>query len=173
MLSKTLTLFKTIEQQAWWVGYASSAFSYLLWFIIPIKHFIILTIFLIISNFILDLLNSINTKELERSGAKLIIIFLAYFIGMLTSEGMRIVFSEAIPFTYLMSGAICYYEFKLIIDNVEKITGVKIWANINNSKINIKKYAVRKNPLQELQDGENPKTTDLSSSYDIESKTKR
>jgi hypothetical protein len=87
---------------------------------------------------------------------------------MLTAEGMRITFYEEIPFTYLLSGAICYYEFKFIIKSLEEITGVSIPNNILPKAI--QKYAIKKDPLRKLPPREGEETTDLSSSHGVPSK---
>lgn len=62
--------------------------------------------------------------------------FVLYFVAMLLSEGMRRVFVPIVPVTYIVAFAIALTEFRSNVENIETVTGVKIW-NVVKERLKI------------------------------------
>lgn len=82
----------------------------------------------------------VRSNKLRRSVKKLVF----YMLAIMISEGFRLVFfdwaidsqtmvnvvTQYIPITYITAFMIAWVELKSNIENIEEITGVKIWESI-------------------------------------------
>lgn len=118
----------------WWIGYFSAVMGWVTSFVLPISHFLIFTVFLVICDLITGTKaavhreEKINSKGLRRTVEKILL----YFIAILASEGMRYVFIPSVQLAYVAAFAIALTEFKSNIENIETVTGVNIWGYIKN-----------------------------------------
>jgi uncharacterized membrane protein len=119
-------LIQRFIEADYWIGYMSALIAWCVSFLMPIQPFLILILALVFSDLITGLMaarkriEKITSLGLRRTVNKLLI----YFVAILCSEGMRIVFLGNIPFTYFFALAISAAEFKSVLENVENATGV-------------------------------------------------
>lgn len=109
----------------------------------PISSFLIITIFLVVTDFGTGVWAArktkikFNSKGMRKSITKII----GYFTAIILSRAMEIVFfeetwvQEHLPLTYMVSGFIAAVEFQSNIENIGIITGLDIWSHIK-AKIN-------------------------------------
>ena len=109
----------------YWVGYMSALIAWCTSFLMPIQPFLILIVGLVFSDLFTGLAAARKRKEkvtslgLRRTVNKMLI----YFVAILCSEGMKVVFLGSVPFTYFVAMAISAAEFKSVLENVESATG--------------------------------------------------
>lgn len=109
-------------------------------FVLPVAPFITLSIFLIIA----DLYSGIrvarknNIKLTSRGFYRTVEKIGLYLLVILTSHGIETVFELPIPLTYITSIAICLTEFKSLIENTSKLTGVDFAERLKELFGNIK-----------------------------------
>jgi phage-related holin len=118
----------------WVLGYLSAMAGWLMAFIIPISAFLLFTVFLVVCDLFTGTMaarhreETISSKGLRRTVEKIVL----YFIAILASEGMSIVFMPKIPISYVTAFAIGITEFRSNIENIEAVTGVNIWKFIKD-----------------------------------------
>ncbi len=104
------------------------AFSFLL----PINKFLLITSCLIVGDLITGIIAawSENQKIQSRWIARTLHKFIVYFIVILLSRGMSVVFMPIIVdkfyITWLVSGTICLRELRSVYENLERTTGVSL-----------------------------------------------
>jgi len=109
-----------------WVGYLTALASWVASFLMPIQPFLILVVALLFSDLFTGVAaarkrkEKVSSKGLRRTVEKMLI----YFVAILCSEGMKLVFLGSIPFTYFVALAIAAAEFKSVLENVEVVTGL-------------------------------------------------
>lgn len=115
-----------------WSGFLSAAIGWASSFLIPTTPFLGIMFFLVFADFVTGTRAAVSRGEklTSKGFRRTVEKILLYFIAILASEGMRRVFMPAVPITYMTSLAIAVTEFKSNIENVESVTGVKIWATI-------------------------------------------
>ncbi len=97
-------------------------------FIIPIKHFLLFTIAVVIADTITGIKaarkegNAITSKGLYRTTEKIVV----YFVSILIFEGAKITFAIPLPVTYFVAMIIASTELWSIAENVKRITGVNL-----------------------------------------------
>lgn len=87
------------------------------------------------SDFVTGILAAIKRKERvsSRGMRNTVVKIILYFIAILLSEGMVVVFK--IPghmLTYSVAFVIAVTEFRSNIENIESATGTSIWSAIKN-----------------------------------------
>jgi phage-related holin len=118
-----------------WVGYVYAFFAWVASFLTPLAPFLILVICLVFADLYTGLKaarfrkESISSRGLGRTVEK----FTLYFIAILASEGLTVVLLPNVQFAYIAAFTISITEFKSIIENVEEVTGVKIWTIIKQN----------------------------------------
>lgn len=115
--------------------------NYVYPFMMPIKSFLYLTLALVACDTITGIMaaerrgEKISSKGIRRTIQKIV----AYFIAILLSEGMRVVFMRDVQVPYFIALIIAIAEFKSNIENVEHISGHSIWAMLKSKmKLNEK-----------------------------------
>jgi len=101
-------------------------------FLAPVKPLMIAIGALIVIDLILGVWAALKSKEkitsrgLSRTIAKVI----AYQLAIISSHIMETYFAQGVPIVKIVSGLIAVTEFKSILENVNKMTGVNIWESI-------------------------------------------
>ena len=123
---------KTIIINLFRQGYESIAFSlccgFVASFFIPIKGFLLFTVFVVFADTISGVLASkkqaieINSRGLYRTIEKIIV----YFLSILIFEGAKQTFSIPLNISYMVASMIAVVELTSISENVKKITGVNL-----------------------------------------------
>jgi uncharacterized membrane protein len=97
-------------------------------FFLPIKHFLIFTIFVVFSDTVTGILaakkrgESITSKGLYRTSQKVV----TYFCGIMIFHGASITFGLPSQITYSVSFIIAATELFSISENIKSITGTNI-----------------------------------------------
>ena len=114
------------------IGYEGIAYSIccgvLFSFFLPIKHFLIFTIFVVFADTLTGIKaakkegQKISSKGLYRTTEKIVI----YFTSILIFEGAKNTFSIPFPITYMVAMMISCTELYSVAENVKRITGVEL-----------------------------------------------
>lgn len=129
----SLSMSKLLQSE-WWLGYLSALAGWLTSFVLPIAPFLAFTVFLVLCDLFTGTKaarvrnEKINSRGLRRTVEKILL----YFIAILASEGMRLVFMEPIPVSYVTAFAIAITEFKSNIENIETVTGANVWSYLKD-----------------------------------------
>jgi uncharacterized membrane protein len=97
-------------------------------FILPIKHFLIFTIFVVFADTVTGILAArkrgepITSKGLYRTSQKI----LTYFCGIMIFHGASITFGLPFQIVYSVSFLIAFTELYSISENIKVITGVNL-----------------------------------------------
>jgi uncharacterized membrane protein len=97
-------------------------------FFLPIKHFLIFTIFVVFADTVTGILAAkkrnepITSKGLYRTSQKVVV----YFVGIMIFEGARNTFSLPVNITYMVAFTIATTELYSISENIKSMTGVNI-----------------------------------------------
>ena len=103
-------------------------FGWVASFFIPIKGFLIFTIFVVFADMATGILaakkeqQKINSKGLYRTMEKIVV----YFCAILIFEGARNTFSLPFNITYMTAFLIAAVELTSISENIKRITGVNL-----------------------------------------------
>jgi uncharacterized membrane protein len=118
------------------VGYDGVLFSIccgvLFSFFLPIKHFLIFTIFVVFADTVTGILAAkkrkepITSKGLYRTSQKI----LTYFCGIMIFHGASITFGLPFQIVYSVSFLISFTELYSISENIKVITGVNLQTTI-------------------------------------------
>jgi len=127
---------KTIIYNLLKVGYDGVLFSIccgvLFSFFLPIKHFLIFTIFVVFADTVTGILAAkkrkepITSKGLYRTSQKI----LTYFCGIMIFHGASITFGLPFQIVYSVSFLISFTELYSISENIKVITGVNLATTI-------------------------------------------
>jgi len=127
---------KTIIYNLLKVGYDGVLFSIccgvLFSFFLPIKHFLIFTIFVVFADTVTGILAAkkrkepITSKGLYRTSQKI----LTYFCGIMIFHGASITFGLPSQIVYSVSFLISFTELYSISENIKSITGVNLATTI-------------------------------------------
>ncbi len=114
------------------LGYDGIAYSIccgvLFSFFLPIKHFLIFTIFVVFSDTVTGIMAArkrgepITSKGLYRTSQKVVV----YFVGIMIFEGAKNTFSLPLNITYMVAFTIATTELYSISENIKSMTGVNI-----------------------------------------------
>jgi uncharacterized membrane protein len=114
------------------LGYDGIAFAiccgFIASFFIPIKEFLLFTVFVVFADTITGILaarkrgEAITSKGLYRTSQKIVV----YFVGIMIFEGSRITFNLPLNITYMVAFTIATTELYSIAENIRSITGVNI-----------------------------------------------
>jgi len=114
------------------LGYDGIAYSIccgvLFSFFLPIKHFLIFTIFVVFADTITGIKaarkegKAITSKGLYRTTEKIVV----YFTSILIFHGAQLTFAIPVPIVYLVSSVIAGTELFSVAENVKRITGVNL-----------------------------------------------
>jgi len=123
---------KAIIYNIFKLGYDGIAYSIccgvLFSFFLPIKHFLIFTIFVVFADTVTGMLAAkkrnepITSKGLYRTSQKVVV----YFVGIMIFEGAKITFSLPVNITYMAAFTIATTELYSISENIKSMTGVNI-----------------------------------------------
>lgn len=123
---------KTIIYNILKMGYDGVLFSIccgvLFSFFLPIKHFLIFTIFVVFADTVTGILAAkkrkepITSKGLYRTSQKI----LTYFCGIMIFHGASITFGLPFQIVYSVSFLISFTELYSISENIKVITGVNL-----------------------------------------------
>jgi uncharacterized membrane protein len=97
-------------------------------FFIPIKGFLIFTIFVVFADTVTGIKaakkegQKISSKGLYRTTEKIIV----YFVAILIFEGAKNTFSIPFPITYMVAMMISATELFSVAENIKRITGVEL-----------------------------------------------
>ena len=118
------------------IGYDGVLFSIccgvLFSFFLPIKHFLIFTIFVVFADTVTGILAAkkrkepITSKGLYRTSQKI----LTYFCGIMIFHGASITFGLPSQIVYSVSFLISFTELYSISENIKSITGVNLATTI-------------------------------------------
>jgi uncharacterized membrane protein len=114
------------------LGYDGIAYSIccgvLFSFFLPIKHFLIFTIFVVFADTVTGIMSArkrgepITSKGLYRTSQKVVV----YFVGIMIFHGASITFQLPSQITYSVSFIIAATELFSISENIKSITGTNI-----------------------------------------------
>jgi uncharacterized membrane protein len=123
---------KSIILKLFYQGYEFIAFSlccgFIASFFIPIKGFLIFTIFVVFADTVTGIKaakkekQKISSKGLYRTTEKIIV----YFVAILIFEGAKNTFSIPFPMTYMVAMMISATELFSVAENIKRITGVEL-----------------------------------------------
>jgi uncharacterized membrane protein len=118
------------------VGYDGVLFSIccgvLFSFFLPIKHFLIFTIFVVFADTITGIIaakkrgEKITSKGLYRTSQKVVV----YFCGIMIFHGASVTFGLPSQIVYSVSFLIAFTELYSISENIKVITGVNLATTI-------------------------------------------
>jgi len=118
------------------VGYEGIAYSIccgvLFSFFLPIKHFLIFTIFVVFADTVTGIIaakkrgEKITSKGLYRTSQKVAV----YFCGIMIFHGASITFQLPSQIVYSVSFLIAFTELYSIAENIKLITGVNLKTTI-------------------------------------------
>jgi uncharacterized membrane protein len=114
------------------IGYEGIAYSIccgvLFSFFLPIKHFLIFTIFVVFSDTVTGIIaakkrgEKITSKGLYRTSQKVVV----YFCGIMIFHGASTTFGLPSQIVYSVSFLIAFTELYSVSENIKSITGVNI-----------------------------------------------
>jgi uncharacterized membrane protein len=114
------------------LGYDGIAYSIccgvLFSFFLPIKHFLIFTIFVVFADTVTGIMaarkkgEAITSKGLYCTSQKVVV----YFVGIMIFEGAKNTFSLPLNITYMVAFTIATTELYSISENIKSMTGVNI-----------------------------------------------
>ena len=123
---------KAIIYNIFKLGYDGIAYSIccgvLFSFFLPIKHFLIFTIFVVFADTVTGILAArkrnepITSKGLYRTSQKVVV----YFVGIMIFHGASVTFGLPSQIVYSVSFLISFTELYSISENIKSITGVNI-----------------------------------------------
>lgn len=117
-----------------WIGYFMGALVWIGGFLISIQHFIYLTLTLVVIDLITGVIaawkrqDKIISRRMQRTIEK----FVLYFLAIISAHAVKVVLMESAPVTYVVVSSIVLVEFKSIIENVESVTDVDVWAKLKS-----------------------------------------
>ena len=97
-------------------------------FFLPIKHFLIFTIFVVFADTVTGIIaakkrgEKITSKGLYRTSQKVVV----YFVGIMIFHGASVTFGLPSQIVYSVSFLISFTELYSISENIKSITGVNI-----------------------------------------------
>jgi uncharacterized membrane protein len=101
-------------------------------FLLPIKHFLIFTIFVVFADTVTGIIaakkrkEAITSKGLYRTSQKVVV----YFCGIMIFHGAGITFGLPSQIVYSVSFLIAFTELYSISENIKSITGVNLATTI-------------------------------------------
>jgi uncharacterized membrane protein len=101
-------------------------------FFLPIKHFLIFTIFVVFADTVTGIMAArkrnepITSKGLYRTSQKVVV----YFVGIMIFHGASVTFGLPSQIVYSVSFLISFTELYSISENIKSITGVNIGTAI-------------------------------------------
>jgi uncharacterized membrane protein len=101
-------------------------------FLLPIKHFLIFTIFVVFADTVTGIIaakkrgEKITSKGLYRTSQKVVV----YFCGIMIFHGAGITFGLPSQIVYSVSFLIAFTELYSISENIKSITGVNLATTI-------------------------------------------
>ena len=114
------------------IGYEGIAYSIccgvLFSFFLPIKHFLIFTIFVVFADTVTGIIaakkrgEKITSKGLYRTSQKVVV----YFCGIMIFHGASVTFGLPSQIVYSVSFLISFTELYSVSENIKSITGVNI-----------------------------------------------
>ncbi|NBW21405.1 MAG: hypothetical protein EBR82_76950, partial [Caulobacteraceae bacterium] len=123
---------KTVIYNIFKLGYDGIAFAvccgFIASFFIPIKGFLLFTVFVVFTDTITGILaarkrgEQITSKGLYRTSQKCLV----YLCGIMIFEGARLTFQLPFNITYMVAFTIATTELFSIAENIKSITGVNI-----------------------------------------------
>jgi uncharacterized membrane protein len=123
---------KSVIYNIFKLGYDGIAYSIccgvLFSFFLPIKHFLIFTIFVVFADTVTGIMaarkrnESITSKGLYRTSQKVV----TYFCGIMIFHGASVTFGLPSQIVYSVSFLISFTELYSISENIKSITGVNI-----------------------------------------------
>jgi uncharacterized membrane protein len=118
------------------IGYEGIAYSIccgvLFSFFLPIKHFLIFTIFVVFADTITGIIaakkrgEKITSKGLYRTSQKVVV----YFCGIMIFHGASVTFGLPFQIVYSVSFLIAFTEIYSVSENIKSITGVNLATTI-------------------------------------------
>jgi uncharacterized membrane protein len=122
-----------IFYQSWEFISFSLCCGFIASFFIPIKGFLIFTIFVVFADTVTGIKaakkegQKISSKGLYRTTEKIIV----YFVAILIFEGAKNTFSIPFPITYMVAMMISATELFSVAENIKRITGVELGTLIS------------------------------------------
>jgi uncharacterized membrane protein len=114
------------------IGYEGIAYSIccgvIFSFFLPIKHFLIFTIFVVFADTVTGIIaakkrgEKITSKGLYRTSQKVVV----YFCGIMIFHGASVTFALPSQIVYSVSFLIAFTELYSVSENIKSITGVNI-----------------------------------------------
>ena len=127
---------KAIIYNIFKLGYDGIAYSIccgvLFSFFLPIKHFLIFTIFVVFADTVTGIIaakkrgEKITSKGLYRTSQKVVV----YFCGIMIFHGAGITFGLPSQIVYSVSFLIAFTELYSVSENIKSITGVNLATTI-------------------------------------------
>jgi uncharacterized membrane protein len=127
---------KAIIYNIFKLGYDGIAYSIccgvLFSFFLPIKHFLIFTIFVVFADTVTGIMaarkrgEKITSKGLYRTSQKVVV----YFCGIMIFHGAGITFGLPSQIVYSVSFLIAFTELYSVSENIKSITGVNLATTI-------------------------------------------
>jgi hypothetical protein len=118
--------------EEYWIGVGFTLLSWISSFIISVATFLSFTFIIVLVDLYTGRMaakhrgEAIMSSKYRNSVRK----YILYMIGILISELFIRTFTLPIPLTYMVAGVIALTEIKSIFENIETVTGVRLWSYI-------------------------------------------
>jgi|688.fasta_scaffold78279_4 hypothetical protein len=116
----------------YWVGVGFTLLSWISSFIMSVAMFLSFTLIIVLVDLYTGRLAAKHRGEAIQSHKyrNTVRKFILYMVGILISELFVRTFSLPIPLTYMVAGVISLTEIKSIFENIETVTGVRLWSYV-------------------------------------------
>ena len=115
-----------------WSGVFTMILGWMITFVMPVMNFLVIVFFLVSCDLFTGIRAAKHKKDkITSRGLKQTVYKITlYVLAILLTKGMQDVFMIPFPLTYIVAFIIAVTEFKSNIENIEVVTGVKIWEVI-------------------------------------------
>jgi len=116
----------------YWVGVGFTLLSWISSFIMSVATFLSFTLVIVLVDLYTGRMAAKHRGEAIKSSGyrQSVKKYVLYMLGILISELFIRVFSLPIPLTYMVAGVVALTEIKSIFENIETVTGVRLWSYI-------------------------------------------
>ncbi|NBW22131.1 MAG: hypothetical protein EBR82_80685 [Caulobacteraceae bacterium] len=118
--------------EEYWIGAGFTLLSWISSFVMSVGVFLSFTLTIVLVDLYTGRLAAKHRGEAVQSHKyrNTVRKYILYMLGILISELFVRTFSLPIPLTYMVAGVIALTEIKSIFENIETVTGVRLWSYI-------------------------------------------
>ena len=118
--------------EEYWIGAGFTLLSWVSSFVMSVAVFLSFTLIIVLVDLYTGRMaakyrgEAVESHKYRNTVRK----YILYMMGILISELFVRTFSLPIPLTYMVAGVIALTEIKSIFENIETVTGVRLWSYI-------------------------------------------